>query len=361
MSEKSKIAIFWHRRDLRLQDNAGLYHALKGDLPVLPLFIFDREILDKLEDKRDRRVEYIREEVGRLHSELSEQGSSILVKYDSPLNAWEEILTEYEVEAVYTNRDYEPYAKKRDSEVGKLLEKHGIGFHDYKDQCIFEREEVLNGKGEPYGVFTPYSRKWLEKLNIEKSDFYVRSYPNEKYFNNFSASQKLALPSLEDMGFEAVGEEFPNREVKESVLENYAERRDFPAKPGTSKIAMHLRFGTISIREMIRKGLEKSEIWLKELIWRDFYMMVLDFNPQVLEESYKPKYDQIQWRNNEAEFEKWCAGKTGYPMVDAGMRELNATGYMHNRVRMVVASFLTKHLLIDWRWGEAYFAKKLLD
>ncbi|MFT6964058.1 MAG: deoxyribodipyrimidine photo-lyase [Flammeovirgaceae bacterium] len=361
MSKKQKIAIFWHRRDLRLHDNAGLYYALKGDLPVLPLFIFDTEILDKLEDKQDRRVEYIRAEVGRLRTELSEQGSSILVKYDKPINVWNTILEKYEVGAVYTNRDYEPYAKERDSEVAKLLEKHGIKFNDYKDHCIFEREEVLNGKGEPYGVFTPYSRKWLDKLNIEKSNFYVRSYSNEKYFSHFLPSPKLPLPSLEDMGFEAVNKEFPNREVDNSTLESYAEKRDFPAKPGTTQISMHLRFGTVSIREMARKGLINSEIWLKELIWRDFYMMVLDFHPRVLEESYKPKYDNIQWRNNEAEFEKWCAGKTGYPMVDAGMRQLNQTGYMHNRVRMVVASFLTKHLLIDWRWGEAYFAKKLLD
>jgi deoxyribodipyrimidine photo-lyase len=360
---KQKIALFWHRRDLRLHDNAGLYHALKSDFPVLPLFIFDKNILDDLEDKRDRRVEFIRQEIAEMHGKLSKEGSSILVKYGKPMDIWKEILDEFDVAAVYTNHDYEPYAKKRDGDIADLLKKKDISFKTYKDQVIFEKEEILTNKGTPYTVFTPYSKSWKEKLNSSKEKgFYVKSYPTEKYFKNLYSTRNLAIPDLKDMGFEAVGEPFPSKNVRDEKLEKYEDLRDYPATPGTSRLSIHLRFGTISIRELARQAMEHSETFLNELIWRDFYQQILWNFPHVGEgKAFREEYDNIKWRNNEEEFKKWCEGKTGYPMVDAGMRELNATGYMHNRMRMVTASFLVKHLLIDWRWGEAYFDRKLLD
>lgn len=351
------LSIFWFRRDLRLEDNAGLYHALKSGLPVLPLFIFDTDILDQLEDKKDGRVEFIHQEITRLHNELKKLGSTLLIKHGKPLDIWKRIVEEHNVEQVFINRDYEPDAIKRDKAVKGFLASKGIGFSDYKDQCIFEKDEVLKEDGTPYVVYTPYSKMWKAKVN----DFYLKAYPTEKNFNNFYKTDEAKLPSLKEIGFEPSGLTFPSREINTSVIKNYAQTRDIPSIKGTSRLSLHFRFGTVSIRQKVRKGRVLSEKYYNELIWRDFYMMILAHFPHVVKGAFKPAYDKIEWRNNEEEFKKWCEGKTGYPIVDAGMRELNQTGYMHNRVRMIVASFLTKDLLIDWRWGEAYFAKKLLD
>lgn len=354
----SKISIFWFRRDLRLHDNAALYHALKSENPVLPIFIFDRKILDKLEDKTDRRVEFIHNVIQEIQAELQKIGSTILVKYGTPEEIFPALLNEYDISAIFTNHDYEPYAHERDEAVREYVNSEGTGFHTFKDQVIFEKNEVLSGAGTPYTVFTPYSRKWKEKVN----DFYLKSYPTEAYFNNFLKTDSINIPTLQEMGFEAVGEPFANKEVRQSMIKNYAEQRNFPAIEGTSRISIHLRFGTVSIRELARKAQELSETWLNELIWRDFYFSILYHFPHVGQgHAFRKEYEKIEWRNNEDEFQKWCEGKTGYPIVDAGMRQLNETGFMHNRVRMITASFMIKHLLIDWRWGEAYFAEKLLD
>jgi deoxyribodipyrimidine photo-lyase len=355
----SKISIFWFRRDLRLNDNTGLYHALKSGLPVLPIFIFDKNILDKLEDKKDKRVQFIHNTLTEIQSELVKKGSTISVRYGTPQEIFPTLLNEYEVSAIYTNHDYETYALNRDNEVREYAMTEGVEFHTYKDQAIFEKDEVLSGAGTPYTVFTPYSRKWKEKA---KDDTFLQSYPNEEYFDNFWKSKNIDIPTLEIMGFQKTSGIFPSKIVRENIVKNYSEKRDFPATEGTTRISVHLRFGTLSIRELARKAQALSETWLNELIWRDFYFNILHHFPHISQgNAFRKEYDKIEWRNNETEFKKWCEGKTGYPIVDAGMRELNTTGFMHNRVRMVVASFLTKHLLIDWRWGEAYFAKKLLD
>jgi deoxyribodipyrimidine photo-lyase len=353
-----KISLFWFRRDLRLHDNAGLFHALKSGNPVLPIFIFDKNILDKLEDKKDKRVAFIHQALAEIQVELEKYGSTLSVKYGTPEEIFPALLDQYDVSAIYTNHDYEPYAQVRDDAVREYAMTEAVDFYTFKDQAIFEKSEVLSGAGTPYTVFTPYSRKWKEKVN----EFYLKSYPTENYFEDFLKMDKIEMPSLEEMGFQPFLGTFPSKEVRESILKNYAEKRDFPATVGTTRLSVHLRFGTVSIRELARKAQKLSETWLNELIWRDFYFNILYHFPQVGQGySFRKEYDKIDWRNNEVEFKKWCEGKTGYPIVDAGMRELNATGFMHNRVRMVVASFLTKHLLIDWRWGEAYFAQKLLD
>ncbi len=350
--------VFWFRRDLRLEDNAGLYHALKSGKPVLPIFIFDKNILDKLTDKKDRRVSFIHQALASLQAQLRSLGSSLLVFYGTPETVFPQLLSEYAIEGIYTNHDYESYAQQRDNMVQEYVQSEAIGFYTFKDQVIFEKEEVLSGSKTPYTVFTPYSRKWKEKLN----EFYTKAYPTEKYFANFAQLAPQDLPTLEAMGFEQTAGSFPTKVLRDTLLKNYATQRDFPAIQGTSRLSVHLRFGTISIRSLVKKALEHSETWLNELIWRDFYFNILYHFPHISEgKSFRKEYDNIEWRNNQVEFEAWCKGKTGYPIVDAGMRELNATGFMHNRVRMIVASFLTKHLLIDWRWGEAYFAKKLLD
>ncbi|MDX2305044.1 MAG: deoxyribodipyrimidine photo-lyase [Microscillaceae bacterium] len=355
------VSIFWFRRDLRLYDNAGLYQALKNTNSVLPLFIFDRDILDKLEDRADRRVEFIHHAIQELKTQLRAWDSDIRVEYGKPLEIFKKLTEEFPVAAVYTNHDYEPYALQRDKEVSEFLHAQSIPFHSYKDQCIFEKKEVLSGQNTVYTVFTPYSRKWKDKLN----DFYIKSYPTEKYFANLlkkgHSALSLELISLEAMNFKALGEPFPDKELRDEIIQNYAEKRNFPAIQGTTRLSVHLRFGTVSIRKLVQKALPLNENWLNELIWRDFYMMILSQFPHVADRSFKPDYDRIPWRNDPEGFAAWCQGRTGYPIVDAGMRELNATGFMHNRVRMITASFLTKHLLIDWRWGEAYFAKKLLD
>ncbi len=352
-----QISIFWFRRDLRLDDNAGLYHALKKGIPVLPIFIFDKNILDKLEDKNDGRVEFIHQAILSLNEKLIEFGSSIKVFYSTPEKVFKDLTKEYTIQSVFTNHDYEPYADERDGAVKDFLRKHKIEFKTYKDQCIFEKEEVTKDDGKPYTIFTPYSRKWKLRL----TDFQVKAYPNKKYFKHFIQTKTFDVPTLNDMGFEKSGLEFPLTTISKSIVTNYKEQRDFPAIKGTSKLSVHLRFGTVSIRALAKQALVLNETWLNELIWRDFYMMILYHFPHAAINSFKPQYDRIEWRNNESEFKAWCEGKTGFPIVDAGMRELNETGFMHNRVRMIVASFLVKDLLIDWRWGEAYFAKKLLD
>lgn len=345
--------LLWLRRDLRLHDNAALYYALKENKKVLPLFIFDTAILESLEDRKDRRVDFIHQALLHVSNQLATLGSSLLVLRGRPVDLFKTL----KPKSVYANHDYEPYAGQRDHLVEMELNKRGIPFKTYKDEVIFEKDEIVKPDGNPYTVFTPYSRKWKEKLNA----FYVKSYPSEKYFNNLCQTPSLSIPSLSDIGFLATGEKYPDRLIKNSIIEKYHEQRNFPAIQGTSRLSVHLRFGTVSIRKLVQVALKKSETWLNELIWRDFYQMILWHYPQVVTHSFKPAYDRIEWRNDPQEFAAWCEGQTGYPMVDAGMRELNETGFMHNRVRMIAASFLTKHLLIDWRWGEAYFAKKLLD
>ena len=354
---KPTINIFWFRRDLRLRDNAGLYHALKDGNPVLPVFIFDRNILDELEDKADRRVEFIHLALHNIEQQLVKMDSTLDVRYGTPIDIYRQLLNEYNIEKVFTNHDYEPYAKERDTAIEKLLKEHGTGFHTFKDQVILEKEEVLKDDGKPYTIFTPYSRKWKATL----TEFHLKSYANKKYYSRFYKQPERKIISLENMGFQSVGQAFPGKEWIGQIIRNYKEQRDIPSIKGTSRLSVHLRFGTISIRELADEAGALNETFLNELIWRDFYHMILWHFPKVVANAFKPDYDKINWRNNEKEFELWCNGQTGYPIVDAGMRELNITGFMHNRVRMIVASFLTKHLLIDWRWGEAYFAKKLLD
>lgn len=351
------ISVFWFRRDLRLHDNAGLYHALKSGLSVLPVFIFDKNILDKLEDKADRRVEFIHNALAEIKAELEALGSSLKIYYSTPAQAWQEIIANYTVQKVFTNHDYEPYAQQRDEQIAQLLQSKGATFSTYKDQVVFEKNEVLKADGTPYTVYTPYSKIWKAKLN----DFYLKPYPTEKYFANFYKTAPYPLITLEQMGFVRTGSTFPPTAVRQELIKNYAQTRDIPSADGTSRLSVHFRFGTVSIRQKMAKAMQLSDKYFNELIWREFYMSILWHFPHVVGNSFKPEYDKIQWSNNDEHFEKWCQGKTGYPLVDAGMRELNETGYMHNRVRMVVASFLTKHLLIDWRWGEAYFAQKLLD
>ena len=344
--------LFWFRRDLRLTDNAGLFHALSKNDHVLPVFIFDTQILDKLDNKADRRVEFIYQTLLQLKAELEEIGSSLLILHGNPI----EIFKELNPKAVYTNHDYEPYARERDSQVEKILSNKKIDFNTFKDHVIFDREEVIKDDGTPYTIFTPYSKKWKAKLK----PLYIKSYPVEKYYGSLKKINPLPVPTLAELGFEFTRTSFPERVIKSSIIDKYHEQRNFPAFQSTTRLSVHLRFGTISIRKLVQLALKKNETWLNELIWRDFYHMILYHFPSV-EKAFKPSYDRVLWRNDPNEFKAWCEGKTGYPIVDAGMRELNATGFMHNRVRMIVASFLTKHLLIDWRWGEAYFAEKLLD
>lgn len=351
------VNIFWFRRDLRLHDNAGLYYALKEGLPIVPIFIFDRAILDELDDKKDRRIIFIHNALASIQAQLFNLGSTLDVRYGFTEDIFNELLNEYKIAKVFTNSDYEPYAKERDGKIKMLLEKNGVAFNAYKDQVLQEKNEVVKDNGEPYTVYTPYSKKWRSQLN----SFHIKPYPTKKYFNNFFVQSAKVLPTIQALGFENVEYIFPGQEVDQEKLKYYSKERDFPAHDATSKLSVHLRFGTISIRELAKQAFAVSDVFVNELIWREFYQSILWHFPEVVYQSFKPAYDKIIWRNNEHEFSAWCNGNTGYPIVDAGMRELNTTGFMHNRVRMIVASFLTKHLLIDWRWGEAYFAKKLLD
>lgn len=351
-------SIFWHRRDLRIHDNAGLYKALKSSASVQPVFIFDRNILDLL-PKNDQRVLFIYQYVQKLKEAYRKLGSDLWVFYGNPLKIIPKLTEEKGFDSVYTNRDYEPYALERDKTMYDLLKAKNVEFQGAKDHVIFEKNEVLKDDGKPYTVFTPYSRKWKAKM----TDYFLSSYPVEKYFENLNKSkEEKILPSLNEMGFK---EEqlfpFPEDVAPNDLIKNYDLRRNFPAVEGTSRLSVHLRFGTISIRELARQAYNLNETFLNELIWRDFYQMIIYHFPYSAKDAFKSAYDKIQWEKNETHFQAWCDGKTGYPLVDAGMRELNQTGFMHNRVRMVVASFLTKHLLLDWRWGEAYFAEKLMD
>ena len=365
MSDSPKFSIFWFRRDLRLHDNHGLYKALKSDKKVQCLFIFDHNILDKLPSKKDARVEFIYDALKTIQAEVEKHGGELWVRHGKPTDVWKDILDKHDLQDIFTNRDYEPYAKERDEEVKKIADKKGVRFNSYKDHVIFESEEVLKDDGDPYVVFTPYKRKWMERLRSRKSGseyYYFKAFPSADMLDGLrQVNEAEKMMDLKDIGFERTEIEIPDDEVKQKIIKEYAEKRDYPAINGTSRLGIHFRFGTISIRDKAAKALKLSETYLSELVWRDFYSQILDQFPHVVKNAFREKYDRIEWRNNEKEFEAWCEGKTGYPIVDAGMRELNATGYMHNRVRMVTASFLTKHLLIDWRWGEAYFAEKLLD
>lgn len=355
---KPIINVIWFRRDLRLADNAALYYALKESNNVLPIFIFDKNILDDLEDKADKRVEFIYNALQEMQTQLAELGSTLEVFYTTPIKAFAALLEKYTIQNVYANHDYEQYALQRDEEIATLLKEHNVNFKTYKDQTIFEKDEVTKDDGKPYTVFTPYSKKWKLKLN----EFFYKSYPTEEYFNNFYKQSAKPIIALNEMGFVPTNTVFPKKSLSVEVVKKYTDQRNFPGINGTSKLGVHLRFGTISIRKLVQYSLPLNETFLNELIWRDFYFSILHHFPHISTgKAFRQEYDLISWSNNETEFEKWCNGKTGYPIVDAGMRELNETGFMHNRVRMIVASFLTKHLLIDWRWGEAYFAKKLLD
>jgi deoxyribodipyrimidine photo-lyase len=357
------VTIFWFRRDLRIEDNAGLYHALRSGHKVQCLFIFDKNILSELEPE-DARVSFIHKSISQINEKLTEYKSSLLVKFGNPCDVWADLIANEKIFQVYSNQDFEPYALKRDFEVSTLCSKNNIEFFQFKDHVIFDRNEVLKDDGNPYTVFTPYKKKWLQKLEsyIEENGefFYLKSYPIEKYLPNTNKSNHV-IPTLIEIGFIENKLHIPDKLVPQSLIGQYDQTRNFPGINGTSKLGIHFRFGTISIREKARKALKLNQIYLSELIWRDFYSQILSHFPQVVHQAFRKEYDNIKWVNNEEDFERWKEGKTGYPIVDAGMRELNQTGYMHNRVRMIVASFLTKHLLIDWRWGEAYFAKKLLD
>ncbi len=349
--------IFWFRRDLRLTDNAGLYAALTSGHPVIALFIFDSEILSRLEDKDDRRVDFIFQALQTLSKQLESKGSRLIIRHGKPLDVIREITELVPISAVYTNRDYEPYARSRDAAVESMLKKTGIAFQTFKDQLIFEPGEVVKPDGKPYSVYTPYAKLWKSLLNLQPPP----GFPSE-HENRYATDITLqSVSTLAEIGFQPSGLRFPPMEVSTEVIRTYHATRDFPAIEGTTRLSAHLRFGTVSIRKLVRIALVENETWLGELIWREFFMTILYYYPQVTGRSFKPAYDSIRWRNNEEEFERWCQGTTGYPIVDAGMRELLATGHMHNRVRMIVASFLTKHLLIDWRWGEAWFARQLLD
>ena len=351
-------ALFWHRRDLRIDDNKGLFDALKQNEIVHPIFIFDKSILDKLPNN-DQRILFIYQEIESLKKSYQNLGSDLWVYYGEPSEIIPKIAQELNCSSVYFNNDYEPYALQRDQEIQVSLNKIKIEFIGKKDHVIFEKNEVLKDDGKPYTIFTPYSRKW--KANLKEED--LREYSIEKYSGNLVQKQQdEASITLEEMGFESkVLHDFPDRIAKNEILKNYHLSRNFPAVKGTSKLSLHLRFGTISIRKLALIAREQNETYLNELIWRDFYQMIIFHFPKSAENSFKAQYDKIIWEKNEVHFDSWCTGKTGYPIVDAGMRELNATGFMHNRVRMVVASFLTKHLLLDWRLGAAYFAEKLLD
>ena len=352
---KTKISLFWFRRDLRLEDNVGLHHALASDFPVLPIFIFDTDILDKLENKQDRRVDYIHQALTAIQKELKSLNSSLRTYYEKPLNIFKTLLDEYDIQAVYCNRDYEPQAIKRDAEIYHFYKAKNIPFRAYKDQVIFDKKDVLKKDGTPYVVYTPYSRKWKEMLKKNVSESFALN------LNNLLQTETSKLHTLKEIGFEKTDIEYHIPELDVDLINEYDKQRDYPALQGTTQLSIALRFGTLSIRKCVAFALQHNQTLLGELIWREFFMQILYHFPHVVNQSFRPGYDFIEWRNNETEFRKWCEGKTGYPFVDAGMRELNQTGFMHNRVRMITASFLCKHLLIDWRWGEAYFAEKLND
>ncbi len=350
------VIIFWFRRDLRLEDNAGLFHALNSGTPVLPLFIFDRNILDDLTGPHDRRVAFIHSALQGLDARLRAQGSGLLVRYGRPLEVWQELIRIYAIKAVHTNRDYEPYAVQRDREVAGLLASHNIPFHAHKDQVIFDGDEVVKENGAPYTVYTPYKNKWLSRLTPDD----LSPFASESLLDRYWPHAGSGVPTLDEIGFKPMAVE-TNPFVDESIIRAYDRTRDFPAVEGTTRLSVHLRFGTVSIRRLVSRARELNQTWLQELIWREFFMSILSHFPHVADQPFKAQYAAVPWREDRNDFARWCEGQTGYPIVDAGMRELNTTGFMHNRVRMIAASFLCKHLLLPWLWGERYFAEKLLD
>ena len=354
MDKQQQVAIFWFRRDLRLEDNVALYHALQSKHPVIPLFIFDTDILNSL-PKNDARVGFIHESLGKINTKLNAVGSSILIKKGTTLEVWESLFQEFAISEVFFNKDYEPYAIKRDLKIEALAKANNAGCFLFKDQVIFEELEISKPDGLPYTIYTPYKNKWLEKY---KSIAPLQEYVTLNYLFHFHKNN-FDFPSLQQIGFEKNSIKVIPHNLTQ--ISNYHETRDFPAIDSTSYLSPHLRFGTVSIRKLVNWAVRENTVFLSELIWREFFMQILFSFPKVVTQNFKSAYDGIEWRNNEEDFKRWCTGTTGYPMVDAGMRQLNETGYMHNRVRMVTASFLCKHLLINWQWGEAYFAEKLLD
>ncbi|BDU23312.1 deoxyribodipyrimidine photo-lyase [Flavobacterium sp. GSB-24] len=351
---KQKVSFFWFRRDLRLEDNNGLFHALQSEFPIIPLFIFDEDILDNL-PKNDARVSFIYHSLQKINSELNTFESSILIKKGKTQEVWKSLLEEFDIQSVFFNKDYEPFAIKRDNAIATVLKENKIECFSFKDHVIFEEKEITKADGLPYTVYTPYKNKWLEKYHILGS---APEYDSKPYQSNFAKNQ-FPFPDLLVIGFERSTIKVQPHNLTQ--IGNYKETRDFPALDSTSYLSPHLRFGTVSIRKLVNWANRKNQTFLSELIWREFFIQILFSFPNCVNHNFKSAYDGIQWRNNEDDFKRWCSGTTGYPMVDAGMRQLNETGYMHNRVRMVVASFLCKHLLINWQWGEAYFAEKLLD
>ena len=352
----SKLTLFWFRRDLRIQDNVGLFHALEQSEQVLPVFIFDQSILEKL-PKKDARVELILQALGYINDAMKGNQCTVGMYHGVPKAILNDLIDRYPIDRVVTNRDYEPYARERDQEIEALLAARGISFETYKDQVIFEKDEITKDDGKPYVVYTPYSRKWLKAFEENTP----QKYPSENLFNKLYPEIQPSL-RLEDLGFEPQDHHTPQFRFDSAVIDAYEETRNFPALDQTSRLGPYLRFGLVSVRDLVLKAANRpNNTFLKELIWREFFMQILWHFPHTKDRSFKAQYDRIPWRNNEDEFRKWCAGETGYPLVDAGMKQLNQTGFMHNRVRMLVGSFLCKHLLIDWRWGEAYFAEKLLD
>ena len=351
------MSVFWFRRDLRIDDNVGLYHALKSGNKVLPIFIFDSEILEKLPSKKDARLEMIHTALGKLSDAMMENKCNVGMYHGKPKAVFEKLLEKYSVKKVFTNHDYEPYAKNRDEEIKNLLKKKGVAFETFKDQVIYEKSEITKDDGTPYRVYTPYSKKWIIRMRADG----IPNYESEYNLDNLAPIKQPQL-ELKDLGFEKTDRPYPKYVLNRAIIGNYEATRDYPALDQTSRTGCHLRFGTLSIRKMVSDAaMANNHTFLKELIWREFFMQILWHFPSTAKKSFKPKYERIEWLNNEDDFKKWCEGKTGYPLVDAGMRELNETGFMHNRVRMLTGSFLCKHLLIDWRWGEAYFAQKLLD
>ena len=352
---KSKITLFWFRRDLRWHDNHALYRALNASENVVPIFIFDENILDEL-PKDDARLTFIHEILNNLSNTKIQL--KISCYYGKPEIVFEELIHNNEIEAVFTNHDYEPYAIQRDNNIAQLLEQNGIGFYTFKDHVIFEKAQILKDNGSPYVVYTPYMKAWKAKFIKEP----IQSYKSELLLDKVSTSFDYRMVTLSEMGFLKATQKVAAFRLSPDLIENYEATRNFPARNSTSKLGPHLRFGTVSVREVVRQATQESnEIFWQELIWREFFIQILWHYPHTQHKAFKPKYDRIAWRNSPEEFKKWCEGKTGYPIVDAGMRELNSTGFMHNRVRMITASFLCKHLLIDWRLGEAYFAIKLHD
>ena len=368
-------ALLWFRRDLRLEDQAALYHALRSARRVFCCFVLDTEILDAL-PRADRRVEFILQALSQLDAALRARGGALIVRHGRAVELLPQLAAELGVQAVFANHDDEPQALARDALVAERLASFSCQFRSFKDHVVFERSEVLTALGKPYGVFTPYKNAWLRKL----TPFYLQAYPVERYLDLLAASPLAqGVPGLAEIGFEPAGlAPHVGADRAEALLDDFLDRiarydstRDFPAVKGPSYLSVHLRFGTISIRRLAREAWQRAqagergaEVWLSELIWRDFYHQVMHHHPQAMTGAFRPEYDAIQWEQGpaaEALFRAWCEGRTGYPLVDAAMLQLNQTGYMHNRLRMVAASFLIKDLGIDWRWGERYFAEQLLD